>query len=339
MDWDILGHEWAVEHLQAKLERGTPGQAYLFTGPEGVGRRTLAIRFAQALNCPQPRQPGIPCRECPTCRQFENMVHPDLHIVQADQAGGVLRVDQIRALQHGLSLAPYQGSFRIALLLRFEEANDSAANALLKTLEEPPPRVILILTADNPESLLPTIVSRCEVLRLRPLPVSLVREGLETRWGVPAGEAELLANLSGGRPGYALRLRRDGDQLLRRQAWLDDHRRLLASIRVDRFAFAEKQAKDKETLRELLTTWHSLWRDVMLRISAASQPVLNPDRSPEIQFLAENLDLETVLRITQRCECTIDLIDRNINPRLAFEVLLLDLPKLGIERAVAPRTK
>jgi DNA polymerase-3 subunit delta' len=336
MNWDILGHEWAVSLLQENLRRGRPRHAYLFTGPEGIGRRTLAIRLAQALNCPQPSQPGVPCRECRTCQQFANLAHPDLHLVQAEFVGGILKVDQVRELQHRLSLAPYEARYRIALLLRFEEANDNAANALLKTLEEPPPQVILILTADNPERLLPTISSRCEHLRLRQLSIDSVRAGLETRWGVPTGQAELLAHISGGRPGYALRLYQEPDRLRWRESCLNEQSSLLSSTRVERFAYAEKLARSRDLLRETLGLWYTLWRDVMLLSSGSDQPFLNPDRGPEIQFLATHLELAEILATLQGFERTVELIDRNINPRLAFEIFLLDLPSLRIENSTAP---
>ena len=130
MSWDILGHEWAVKLLQGHVARSEVRHAYLFTGPQGVGRRTLALRLAQALNCQQPSAPGVPCLHCRTCQQIARMEHPDLAIVAAEQTGGTLRVDQLRELQPSLSLAHYYARFRVAILLRFEEATPSAANAL-----------------------------------------------------------------------------------------------------------------------------------------------------------------------------------------------------------------
>ncbi len=136
----MIGHQWAVnllaEHVALRRER----HAYLFTGPNGVGRKTLALRFSQALNCPTPPVPGQPCLNCSTCERMGTLQHPDLAVVEAVHEGEVLRIDQVRELQHNLSLAPYEARYRIALILRFEEANNSTANAMLKTLEEPPPR-------------------------------------------------------------------------------------------------------------------------------------------------------------------------------------------------------
>jgi DNA polymerase-3 subunit delta' len=328
MNWDLLGQDWAVALLREHVAKDKLRHAYLFTGPQGVGRRTLALRLAQAINCPQPVAPGEPCRTCRTCSQIERMQHPDLSIVQAEIEGGTLKVDQVRELQRSLALTPYEARYRVAILLRFEEAHPSAANALLKTLEEPPPQVVLVVTAESAEALLPTIVSRCEVLRLRPSPVEAVSQGLQARWGLTPEQAGLLAHISGGRMGFALRLSEAPERLEQRQAWLDEHRRLLTASRVERFACAEGIAKDKDALRQALNTWLSLWRDVLLQKGGASAPPINPDCEDDILALAERVAMPEVLRMVSAIERTQDLLDRNVNTRLATEVLLLDLPRM-----------
>jgi DNA polymerase-3 subunit delta' len=326
MDWDILGHQWAVELLQGHVARSEVRHAYLFTGSQGVGRRTLAVRLAQALNCPQPPAPGVPCLKCRTCQQIARMEHPDLAIVAAEQVGGTLKVDQVRELQHSLSLAPYEARYRVALLLRFEEAHVSAANALLKTLEEPPQQVVLILTAESAETLLPTIVSRCEVLRLRPLSLQEVSQGLQDRWGIALEESRLLAHIAGGRPGYALRLHQNPELLEQRKAWLDDHARMLGSSRVERFAYAEALSKDRNVLSAALQVWTSLWQDVMIQASGATAPIANLDRSEEIGDLAERFGLDGARQRLASLNRTLDLLGHNANARLASEVFMLDLP-------------
>ena len=325
-NWGVIGHEWAVQLLRQHIATQTPRHAYLFTGPLGIGRRTLAIRLAQALNCSNPPAPGEPCRTCRTCKQIEAMRHPDLFIVQADLVGGVIKVDQVRELQHNLALAPYTAPFRIAILLRFEEANPNTANALLKTLEEPAEKAILLVTAESAERLLPTIASRCEILRLRPIPLDQLAKELQQRGKLSQEKADFLANISGGRPGEALQLLADPHKLANRQAWLDELTRLLSSTRVERFAFAASRSKDKTILRETLAVWLSFWRDVLLRASGSASPIVNSEQSVRIELLAANLDLGTIYRFTQTLEDTFGLLDRNINPRLACEVLLLDLP-------------
>jgi DNA polymerase-3 subunit delta' len=333
MSWDILGHHWAVDLLQGHVARSEVRHAYLFTGSQGVGRRTLALRLAQALNCPQPPAPGVPCLQCRTCQQIARMEHPDLAIVAAEQVGGTLKVDQVRELQHSLSLAPYEARYRVAILLRFEEAHVSAANALLKTLEEPPQQVVLILTAESAETLLPTIVSRCEVLRLRPLSLQEVSQGLQERWGVAPEESRLLAHVAGGRPGYALRLHQNPELLEQRKAWLDDHARMLGSSRVERFAYAEALSKDRNVLSAALQVWTSLWRDVMIQASGSSVPIANLDRCEEISDLAGRFGLDSARQRLAALNRTLDLLGKNTNARLASEVLMLDLPVSSQDRA------
>jgi len=325
-NWDLLGHKWAVDMLRGQVAGGAARHAYLIAGPPGLGRRTLALRLAQALNCTEPPVPGVPCGKCRDCRQIGAMQHPDLNVIQAEAEGGTLKVDQVRAIQHMLSLKPYQSKYRVALFLRFQEANDNAANALLKTLEEAPSYAVLILTADSPEQLLPTIVSRCEVLRLRPLPVETVESFLRER-GAQADAARLIAHVSGGRPGYALNLLQDPAALAFRAERLADLQALLPASRVDRFSYAEKLAKDKETMRQVVLIWLSYWRDVLLRAGGVSTPIANLDRAQEIEALAGRLDLSTSRRVVSALEQALERLEANVNARLLAEVLLMDWPR------------
>jgi DNA polymerase-3 subunit delta' len=325
-NWGIFGHEWAVELLQGHLLNRSIRHAYLITGPQGVGRRTLAIRFAQAINCTQPVDAAIPCGHCRTCRQIENLHHPDFSIVQAEDAGIALKVDQIRELQRTLSLTPYEAHYKIALILRFEQANPNASNALLKTLEEPPPHVIMMLTASDSEALLPTINSRCELIQLRPLSIDQVSLGLQTSLGMLADKATLLSHISGGRPGYALQLTQNPEILEQRQNHLDDILGLLSKTRVDRFAYAENISKDRAFLLSALQTWLTLWRDVMLRIAGSTTPIINIDRENEILALTDKVDLITAQNIVKKIGNSIVKVEKYINARLVTEILMLDLP-------------
>lgn len=302
-----------------------PRHAYLFAGPPGLGRRSLALRFAQALNCQTPVDPGIPCGECRDCKQIQAMQHADLTIVQAESEGGIIKVDQIREARRALTLKPYMAKYRVALFLRFQEANDNAANALLKTLEEAPSYAVLILTADNAEQLLPTIVSRCEVLRLRPLEIDKIQIELEHR-GMETGRAKLIAHISGGRFGYALRLIEDSALLEKREEQLNDLQLLIAASRVQKFAYADKLSKDKDNMRHTILIWLSYWRDVMLRAAQAATPLINVDRNVEIEDLAGRMNLSSTRHVVRGLENALEKLERNVNPRLLAEVLLLDLP-------------
>jgi DNA polymerase-3 subunit delta' len=326
-NWNILGHEWAVDMLRQHAARGEVRHAYLFCGPPGLGRRTLALRLAQALNCTNPIDAGVPCGQCRDCKQIQAMQHPDMNVVQADSEGGTLKVDQVREVQRSLSLRPYQAKYRVALFLRFQEANDNAANALLKTLEEAPAHAILLLTADNPEQLLPTIISRCEILRLRALPVKTIEADLLSR-GLEEERARLLSHISGGRPGYARKLVDDFSLLEKREERLDDLQTLLHAPRVEKFSYADKLAKDKDSMRQAILIWLSYWRDVMLRTVQTETSLTNIDRNMEIEFLASRLDLSTARRVVGELESALEKMDKNVNSKLLAEILLLDWPKI-----------
>jgi DNA polymerase-3 subunit delta' len=332
MGWDIVGHEWAVRLLQEHILHRSVRHAYLFCGPPGIGRRTLALRFAQAINCPQPTAPGVPCRVCRTCRQIESQRHPDLSLVQAEQEGKDIKVDQVRTLQHSLALAPYEAAYRIALLRDFQAANANAQNAMLKTLEEAPRQVIMLVTADMPEGLLPTIVSRCEVMLLRPLPLEQVTRHLEEQHALAHAQARLLAHLSGGRLGYALRLQADPSALEKRQALLDALLPLLSAPRRERFAYIESLTRNKDkqrdALRLALQTWLSYWRDLLLCITGADTPLVNLDREADLRRLAGQMDRAAALRTIACLKRGLDQLQANVNPRLLGEVLLMYWPRI-----------
>jgi DNA polymerase-3 subunit delta' len=325
-NWNIIGHEWAVKSLQQHVISGIQKQAYLITGPEGVGRRTLAIRFAQALNCLQLSGDGVPCLECSFCDQFERMVHPDLTVVESDGSGLQIKVDQVRDLQYDLHLAPYEAKYRIALLLRFEEANPFTNNALLKTLEEPPAKVIILITAESAERLLPTIVSRCEVIRLQQVPSLTLNQGLQSQWLVPPVEADLLAHISGGRPGYSFQLYQKPELIAQRNQWLADLINLLTANRIARFAFADNLRKNPSDIYALLRIWQGFWRDVMLRSTKSNSQISNIDYQEEIDRLSRDVQKVKAIEILTAIDRLFDLLDHNVNPRLAIEDLMLILP-------------
>jgi DNA polymerase-3 subunit delta' len=338
-NWNMLGHEWAVDMLHQQVAHGEVRHAYLFCGPPGLGRRTLALRLAQALNCTKTIAPGIPCGVCRDCKQIEEMRHPDLSIIEPTikdpndskklipAPNGEIRIEQIRDLQRTINLKPYQSKYRVLIFLRFNQTNDSSANALLKILEEAPAHAILLLTADTPEQLLPTIISRCEILRLRALPISAIESDLLER-GVDEERARLLAHISGGRPGYARSLVDDITLLEKREERLNDLQTLLPAPRVEKFSYADKLSKDKESMRQVILIWLSYWRDVMLRVAGAETPLINVDRNMEIEFLAGRLDLSTARRVVSDLESALEKMDKNVNSRLLAEVLLLDWPHL-----------
>jgi DNA polymerase-3 subunit delta' len=336
MQWNIYGHEWATEILQKHIQQDHVRHAYLFTGPPGIGRRTLAVRFAQAINCTQPPEPGLPCGTCRICKHIEKMQQADLTITQKLEDASLIKVEQIRELQRSLSLAPYEARYRIAMLLNFQDAKDSPQNALLKTLEEAPAKVILLLTADSAENLLPTIVSRCEILRLRPMPVEQLSATLQEKWQVEPENAAILSHLSGGRLGLAYRYHQQPEQLEQIHAWLQDAFDLLSYGRVERFTYAEqhtdpkKKGVSRDSIRLMLQTWLVLWRDLFLAASGSGMPLTYTEFQPNTRSFARQIDLPTARRLVSRMEEALTQLDANLNPRLLVENLLLDWPVLEV---------
>lgn len=328
-NWGMIGHEWAVQLLKGHLMRGEPRHAYLFSGPSGVGRRTLALRFAQAINAENPPAAGDFDPQTRTSQQFENMQHPDLSLIERQEGDRDIKIDALRQLQRNIILAPYMAKYRIALLLNFEEANPYAANAILKTLEEPPPRVVMLLTAVNAEALLPTLSSRCEVIKLRRVPLQTLEAGLMNQYNVEDKKARLLAHISNGCPGYAIRLNREKNLMERRVQWLDEQQQLLLDHRIKRFNYARKVVKEKEVFIQQLQVWLSYWRDVLLHAMKATSPLTNQDRLQEITEVSEKVGAKSAEEMVKRLEGTIHILRTNVNLRLAAEVLLLDMPYMG----------
>ncbi len=324
-NWGIVGHEWAVHLLRRALEEGELSHAYLFTGPPGVGKGTLARALAAALLCQgHPR----PCGECQACRLVASGNHPDLFWVQPESEAGRLKVEQVRELQRHLSLTPNMAAHRVAILDHFDQATPSAANALLKTLEEPPDFVVLILLAPDTDSLLPTIVSRCQVIPLRPIPVPQIVGALQERWGVDAERARLLAHLSGGRLGWAVRAATQPDLLRQRQQRIEEMVALLQAPLTDRFRYAAELARDPEATQETLDLWAGWWRDILLLTGGVGEGrggeslLTNLDQRDRLEQMATRFTPAQAVARIQAIRMAMDRIRRNANPQLTLEVLL-----------------
>jgi DNA polymerase-3 subunit delta' len=321
--WQVIGHRWATDLLGQGLANGHVGHAYLFAGPARIGKTTLARSWAQALNC---QGPEPPCGLCPACQKIAHGTHPDVRIIEGEGAGGSIKISQVRALQRQAMLSPYEGRYRVFVMRRIDLATVEAANSLLKTLEEPPAHVMLVLTAVDAEALPPTVISRCQRLDLRPVTVPEVEAALDGR-GLGQDEIALLARLSAGRVGWALDAVQEQAILSRRTADLDLLIELLSADRTRRLAFADQVSRDGTQSQRMLETWIGWWRDLLLLCGRSTAPVVNLDRQEELERIAARCDLAQAQSALKALRALAAHLEANVNPRLALEGLLLQLPR------------
>lgn len=313
--WQIVGHEWAVDLLDRALQRQRIAHAYLFTGAPSIGKTHLAREFAAALNCENTERPCDTCRSCVRSRQW---LHPDVLLVEPD--GTRIKIDQVRQAQRELVLSPYEGRWRVCIITDFQLATPEAANALLKTLEEPPSRVVLILTAYDASTLLPTVVSRCQEMALRRVSTEQVRCALLERSPDTPDKDDLLARLAGGRVGWALRALSDKSLLETRRRDLDTLHELLHSGRAERITAAERLS-EREDLPEALRLWQTWWRDLLVLLSGCQDLVTNVDCAASLSQVAAWCSVEQAHRAALGLESTLRQLEQNVNARLALEVL------------------
>jgi DNA polymerase-3 subunit delta' len=338
----MIGHSWAIEYLRRSIMGGRTAHAYLISGPAQVGKALLALRLAQALNCEQasPAQPD-PCLVCRSCRRIERGNHPDVRIAGlASQAIGLkaeeaarqrdLKIDTIREWQADINLRPYEGQRRVFILHDAERMSEAAANAMLKTLEEPPPYATMVLIANTAGDLLPTIVSRCQPIKLRPINRTLLAEELIRMRSVSARDAALLAAWSGGRPGWALHMIDLPAELAARQGQLDQLAGLSSLPRAEALRWAEEQAKlfrggEQANVYAALEIWQGWWRDVLLIAANCSEAITHIDRIDDLKQAAQRYSIPTIHALLKRIGATSQQLRENVNPQLAIENILLHL--------------
>jgi DNA polymerase III subunit delta' len=331
---EILGQERVLAHLKTAMAKGRLSHAYLFLGPEGVGKESTARALAAALNCTAPREDADACGACPSCRRLAAGTHPDLVVVVPSSEGHQpqIKIERIRELRRLTEYPPLGGGWRVVIIKPAEALtaqNDAAANALLKTLEEPPDRHLLVLTATMEADLLPTVVSRCHKLAFTPLPLPLVTRELVARRKLSQTHAALLAALSGGSLGRALKL--DPEELLsQRRQVLSDLAQLVGGPDAAVLDWAQRLAKNRAELDYFLLMAQLWYRDLLLaHYQAPAHLLAHLDLQPEIDAARGQGTPETWLARFSALGAAGRHLQANLNPELTLDILGLRLKRQG----------
>lgn len=314
----VIGHQHIIEQLQRTVASDRIAGAYLFVGPIGVGKETVARYFAQLIFCQQDAQPPTVCGTCLACRKVDSGNHPDLQFIRPE--GSLLRIGQIRELQKQIVYEPLEASRKVYILTDVERMNAEAENCLLKTLEEPPAASVLILLTSNIQVLLPTTRSRCQILQFHPMPTQELVAVLTDRFSVAPEQATTLAIAAGGAIGKAITQLEKGGALTEEIPEILKETDLLAAFRL-----AENFKDNPETLDSLVTWYRDL---LFLQQGAPLELITHIHSLEELQTLVPRY---SHLRIQQAIQTVFDtksLIENtNTNATLALEVMCLKLLK------------
>ena len=317
---DVLGHSRPITLLQRAITNEKVANSYLFLGSEGIGKKYVALQFAKTLNCLE-GDGGEACDHCISCKKIDHALHPDVLIIEPE--GQNIKVDQVRQLQKELAYRPYEAKRRVCILTAADRMAPHIPNTLLKTLEEPPLHTVIILLANNPRFILPTILSRCQPVRFNPLPIPLVSKWLMEDKGFNQAEAHLLALLSEGSPGKALEIQEEIRQISRQdllKEWAG-----LKSLSLERIgSWVESLPSQRESLLLMLEVAKTLLRDlIMVKALKKGAKLIHSDLRQVMESMAMNWSLPSLLKRMEILQQTTLAIKANANTSLALEAMML----------------
>ena len=343
MGWSVIGHRRVVDDLRRSLQDGAVAHAYLLAGPRSIGKMEIALNLAQALNCAAPAAER-PCGACRACQRIRQGKHADVRTIglntgehKGENRRDIL-IEQIKELQQAADLRPFEGACRVFIIDGAEHLNQEAANCLLKTLEEPPSGVYILLLATDLSRLLPTTVSRCRTHELQGVPARDIAAALLIQ-GQQLEQAQHLARWSEGRIGWALRAAADPALLDARRDALEQAIALSSQPLYHRLrsagAFAGAFSRDREALYLWLALLAQWWRDVLLVKTGRPDLVTNDDRIGMLEETAAALPISDIAAAIVSVRDAVGQLRGNVNAHLALEMLMLRLPMAQPAKAVS----
>ena len=331
-NWPIIGHHQIISYLKNSLGLGRLNHAYIFCGPRQVGKTSIAEIFVQGLMCQNfsEKKEPLPCGECVYCRQMKAKTHPDIFWLNrlTDEKTGKLKknisIDQVRELQGKLSLRSFLDSFKVAIINEAEILSLEAANSLLKTLEEPSAKTIIILIAKSVWFLPRTLVSRSQVINFLPVSSEAIINYLISQ-KIDRKKARTLAALAFGRPGVALNYLNDKESLIDSQNQVKELINLLKNEINSRFKTVDNLAalNDSDGLKAILNDWTKIIRDLIFIKKSLPNLISNLTLINDLNQAAAHYQIADLIKILRQLNLTKRYLEANINPKLALENLVL----------------
>ncbi len=325
----IIGHHRPITWLRTAIGTNHLGHAYLFHGEPAIGKRQTALALTQLLHCEGPLDDPAPdaCGVCQSCHQVEQAIHPDCLFIQPEdsqKAQPKIKIDQIRAIEHLAVYRPLIGSHKICLIDEADTMTLEAANALLKTLEDPPGHCLFLLISSRPEHLLPTIRSRCIAVRFSPLPIDAIESYLQSQLSMKSPDATLVASCTEGRLGHALDLDPEDLQVKLRQYWALLFGDQLSST-THIFDISESLVKSNQVLEAIHWFQRGLRDLLLLSLETSNTPMLYRDQESALRQLAERLSPSAILELSQELHQLERGQQRNLNLQIGLEQFFFHL--------------